>query len=200
MINNTSVVVKTATGLSAIQPQNNELLPREARNLLILIDGRKTMGKYLDQLNKMRMFKEVGGVEQYFRLLLDLELIRFDAIEGNPSPIESAPKASSYDANQQPLNSQNSVTEYSENTLFKEPLGNVKSLGMMHGKISTKMATIIEQYAQPSETWGLLMKLESCESDTELLLLLRTLAKADHEPVSKKMRSLMKSLKKAKLV
>ena len=226
MLNNKlSVVVKTSAGLSAVQPKNNELLPREARNLLILIDGRKNIDQYRTQLDNMKMFKEVGGVDQYFQLLLDMELIELESSENSVSSIRkkreiptlttiSTPRQTATRPEPKTSKNEESVTELSQ-TLLDDDLSkssyldgvlsdtsfrNVKDLGVLRGKISAKMATTIESYGKPEDTWGLLMKLESCESDTELLLFLRTLAKGNFGSLSKKMTNLIKSLKKAKLI
>lgn len=176
------------------------------------------MDQYHSQLDNMKMFKEVGGVEQYFQLLLDMEFIRFETTESTsstagsddvptltavvshkaraPTPTPPKPKAPESDIRRQETTTQNSTTDYSDEVLFD----NVKELGVMRGKISAEMATTIEQYAKPEDTWSLLMELEGCNNDTELLLFLTVLAKGDHGPISRKMTSLMKSLKKSNLV
>lgn len=218
--NNLSVVTKTTAGVAAVQPQNNELLPREARNLLILIDGKKTMDQYRTQLNNMKMFKEVGGVDQYFQLLLDMELIQLESVDSNIPTVKDTkiptlkavtppkretkltrvPTQTTDEVSQTQFSNNESRSEYSTSIFLNDSFNNTESLGVLNGKISAKMATYIEQHAQPDDTWSFLMKLESCESDTELLLFLRTLAQGNHGRLSRRMTSLIKSLKKAKLI
>jgi len=207
MKDKTSVVIKTTAGLSAVKPQNNELLLREARNLLILIDGRKTLEQYQTQLNNMNMFKEVGGVEQYFQLLSDMELIEFSDNEHavtassqhrqKDSLLEQSTETS-------PFSTQSSLDQVEANArddpLPPEPgeiVSSTMNPGVLQGKIRAKAATLIEQYAGPEQTWGLLMKLESSTSDTELMRFLENLVKNNTGAISKKTAGLVKSIRKA---
>lgn len=74
-MNNGDVFQKSDLGRQEIKSQSLGILPREARTLLIMIDGKRNYQSYLDTLDNSKMFAEFGGVASLFELLLGLEYI-----------------------------------------------------------------------------------------------------------------------------
>lgn len=74
-MNNNDIYKKSALGREEIKNQNLGVLPREARTLLIMIDGKKTYQSYLDSLNESAMFADFGGIAPLFELLLEFQCI-----------------------------------------------------------------------------------------------------------------------------
>ena len=74
-MNSNDIYKKSALGREEINNQSLSVLPREARTLLIMIDGKKTYQSYIDALNKSAMFAEFGGIAPLFELLLEFQCI-----------------------------------------------------------------------------------------------------------------------------
>ena len=74
-MNNNDIYRKSDLGREEIKSQNMCVLPREARTLLIMIDGKKTYQNYIDSLNESAMFAEFGGIAPLFELLLEFRCI-----------------------------------------------------------------------------------------------------------------------------
>ncbi len=74
-MNSNDIFRKSDLGREEIKNQSLGVLPREARTLLIMIDGRKTYQNYIDSLDQSSMFSEFGGVAPLFELLLDFQCI-----------------------------------------------------------------------------------------------------------------------------
>lgn len=85
-MNNSDVFRKSDIGRQEIKNQSLGVLPREARTLLIMIDGKKTYQNYIDSLNTSKMFAEFGGVAPLLELLLDFQCIEtVNAVSQVPS-------------------------------------------------------------------------------------------------------------------
>jgi len=76
MFDDSDVFVKTRPGAIEVKESRKGVLSWETRTLLILIDGRKNYGELKDSLYKSEIYKRSGGLEQYFKILMDLEYIR----------------------------------------------------------------------------------------------------------------------------
>lgn len=87
------VLTKTDKGYAEMREQSDGILPREARTLLILINGRDTVSDYREALNGGKAFESLGGVDQLIALLLDLDYL--DIIHPN-APEDPAPAPASY--------------------------------------------------------------------------------------------------------
>ena len=74
-MNNNDIYKKSDLGRDEIKSQSLGVLPREARTLLIMIDGKKTYQNYIDSLNDSAMFAEFGGIAPLFELLLEFRCI-----------------------------------------------------------------------------------------------------------------------------
>lgn len=75
------VLAKTAKGYAEMREQSDGILPREARTLLILVNGRDTVNNYRAALNGSKSFEALGGVDQLIALLIDLDYL--DLISGD---------------------------------------------------------------------------------------------------------------------
>lgn len=87
-MNDNDVFQKSALGREEIKNQTSSVLPREARTLLIFIDGKKTYQQYLALLDKGKMFADVGGVAPFFEILKEFEYIEL-VTSGAVSPQET---------------------------------------------------------------------------------------------------------------
>ena len=83
-MNSNDAFRKSNLGLQEIKDQSLGVLPREARTFLILIDSKKTYQRYLDTLDKSKIFIEAGGVEPLLGMLRDLKYIE---LVGQVEPI-----------------------------------------------------------------------------------------------------------------
>lgn len=74
-MNSSDVFRKSDLGREEIKTQSLGVLPREARTLLIMIDGKKTYQHYLDSLDNSKMFADFGGIAPLFELLQEFQCI-----------------------------------------------------------------------------------------------------------------------------
>ena len=102
-MNNNDIYKKSALGREEINNQSLSVLPREARTLLIMIDGKKTYQSYIDALNKSAMFAEFGGIAPLFELLLEFQCIEISeqtdttaARQNSTIPMTAPQKGSEY--------------------------------------------------------------------------------------------------------
>ncbi|MEM9386551.1 MAG: hypothetical protein AAGA68_15950 [Pseudomonadota bacterium] len=90
------VLAKTQKGYAEMREQSDGILPREARTLLILVNGRDTVSNYRAALNGSKAFESLGGVDQLIALLIDLDyldLITADVAEGEESETDETTDA-----------------------------------------------------------------------------------------------------------
>lgn len=101
-MNNNNIYKKSALGREEIKNQSLGVLPREARTLLIMIDGKKTYQSYLDSLNESAMFADFGGIAPLFELLLEFQCIELSehdttaAKQNSTIPMTAPQKGSEY--------------------------------------------------------------------------------------------------------
>lgn len=98
-MNKNDVFQKSELGRAEIRNQHSNLLLKEARNLLIFIDGKKTYQQYTALLDNSQMFAKTGGIAPFFELLIDLGFIELlsagaadahdDTHEGNALDLSS---------------------------------------------------------------------------------------------------------------
>ena len=89
-MNSNDVYQKSNLGREEIRSQSLGVLPREARTLLIMIDGKKTYQSYIDSLNESKMFAEFGGVVPLFELLLEFQCIELTVQSAAKQPTAAA--------------------------------------------------------------------------------------------------------------
>lgn len=191
-MNYSDVFQKSDLGREEIKSQSLGILPREARTLLIMIDGKRDYRSYLDTLDDSKMFAGFGGVTPLFELLLELEYIevvgaaptatRADISPQLPvaSPVvsESRPISQPSDTNTETEfertfnnNSVNKITTSGKSTIRN--LFNNKLFKTNDDTIKSDLATYIEKNAPPVEAWGYLLMLEQCENNSQLSILMQ---------------------------
>lgn len=77
MILNDEVFVRTQLGAQEVANVSGSALPREARTLLILIDGRKSYAQVTRLLENRKMFRSTGGLKRHLQMLIDLDYVKF---------------------------------------------------------------------------------------------------------------------------
>jgi hypothetical protein len=76
MFADNTVFSKTALGQKELTNTQLSKLPRTLRNFLILVDGQKTFAQYKKALGDSRLLKSDATLEDYFKALQDLNLIK----------------------------------------------------------------------------------------------------------------------------
>ena len=74
---NDEVFVPTALGVKEIENVIASGLSREARTLLMLIDGRKSYAQVTRLLENRKMFRRTGGLKRHLQMLIDLDYVKF---------------------------------------------------------------------------------------------------------------------------
>ena len=206
---------KSDLGREEIKSQSLGVLPREARTLLIMIDGRRTYQSYLNTLDSSKMFAEFGGITPLFELLLSLECIEI-AVAGSaetevPTPAQtttavpvttqSQPSAPAFDEKSE-IEFRNTFNS-SNTTNVKEP--EKKSISSMfktkpsdasYETIKSDLATFIEKNAPPIEAWGYLLSLEQCGSSTQLLILAKEIQNTSSGSLARGMNDFIKRIER----
>ncbi|MGP4716389.1 hypothetical protein ACTXGL_07105 [Psychrobacter sp. T6-6] len=212
-MNDGDVFRKSDVGREEIKSQSLGVLPREARTLLIMIDGKRTYQNYLDTLDNSKMFADFGGVAPLFELLLELECIEVANTINTRARIKTDPQASSSTQVPEILRSQSTQnsfdtsteTEFDRTFNSKSPSSVIdagkKSLGGIfkskvsdsnYGTIKSDLATYIEKNAPPAEAWGYLLSLEQCNDSSQLLRLAQEIQKSSNANLSRGMNEFIK--------
>ena len=207
---------KSDLGREEVKSQSLGVLPREARTLLIMIDGRRTYQSYLNTLDSSKMFAEFGGITPLFELLLGLECIEI-ATAGSteteiPTLSQTTTTTTSVTTQFQsavPASDEKSETEFN-NTFNNQNTNNVKksekkSIGSMfrtkpsntsYATIKSDLATYIEKNAPPIEAWGYLLSLEQCGSSTQLLILAKEIQNTSSGSLARGMNNFIKRIER----
>lgn len=181
-MNNNDIYQKSELGREEVKTQSLGVLPREARTLLIMIDGKKTYRNYVESLNSSKVFAEFGGIAPLFELLIEFQCIELvDSAQTTPlqaSP--AAPRPSSISAAQIPASSNERVK--ASQAEFDSTFNNPQSSNMAppvkrqepdanYEALKSELATCIEKNAPPEDAWGYLLNLEQCDDASQLLAL-----------------------------
>lgn len=176
---------KSDVGRDEIKYQSLGVLPREARTLLIMIDGKRSYQNYIDSLDDSKIFAEFGGVTPLFELLLELGCIE---IVGAPDvPMLGVPMPS---RNTQSFQPRTLATQDFDDSIEREfdKTFNQRELNIAttfdssakssiphpnYETIKSDLAAFIESNAPPEESWGYLLNLEQCSNPNQLLSLVR---------------------------
>ncbi|MGO2339690.1 MAG: hypothetical protein ACTH5M_03715 [Psychrobacter sp.] len=189
-MNSSEVFQKSDLGRLEVKSSHLGVLPREARTLLIMIDGKRAYQSYLDTLDRSKIFADCGGIEPLFELLLALECIEI-VTDGNasakPTVIQQASTKSQkimnsqYQSASQSFSGKNAIefNSLSSNVSRIKNLGKKSIDGMLKTKptnasyetIKLDLATYIEKHTSPVEAWGYLLTLEKCHDSAQLLML-----------------------------
>ena len=208
-MNDGDVFQKTELGREEIKFQSLGILPREARTLLIMIDGKRTYQSYLDTLNNSKMFADFGGIASLFELLLGLECIEIAGAANCTSQASTAPQAPTAFQPQSSSSSfeQSVETDFDRTFNSKSPnkiaaLGK-KSLssvfktrlsGASYETIKSELANYIEKNAPPIEAWSYLLSLEQCENSSQLLSLIKEIQSTSGSNLSHGMNIFIKKI------
>ena len=197
-MNYSSVFKKSDLGREEIKYQRLSVLPREARTLLIMIDGKRTYQNYLDSLDQGKMFASFGGIKPLLELLLELgciEIAGFDSVVPQSSQsiepakdVEPAVKRPEKEFDQA-FNSQKFEAINSSN------MASSQSSGLRYETLKSELATFIEQKALPEEAWGYLLNVEQCNNSEQLLTLAKNIQSAGNSSLSRGMSDFLKKVK-----
>ena len=197
-MNYSSVFKKSDLGREEIKYQRLSVLPREARTLLIMIDGKRTYQNYLDSLDQGKMFASFGGIKPLLELLLELgciEIAGFDSVVPQSSKsiepakdVEPAVKRTEKEFDQA-FNSQKFEAINSSNMTSSQ------SSGLRYETLKSELATFIEQRALPEEAWGYLLNVEQCNNSEQLLTLAKNIQSAGNSSLSRGMSDFLKKVK-----
>ena len=194
-MNNNDVYQKSDLSREEIKNKNLAILSREARTLLIMIDGKKTYGHYLAMLDNSKIFANNKGIAVLFELLQAMELIEWVDHRQNAAVIsEPSLSQSSVSAIENIQQAQSSLPKVSQSSAIekfksksafklnkaKSAMGNFfKSppVGPNYEIIKSDLATFIEEKAPPQDAWGYLLSLKQCNNDAELLAFVEKIQK-----------------------
>jgi len=191
-MNSSEVFQKSDLGRLEVKSRHLGVLPREARTLLIMIDGKRAYQNYLDILDRSKIFADCGGIEPLFELLLTLECIEIVTDDNASAKTTTTQQASTevqkIKKSQHPSSSQSfsGKTGIEFNSLSSNA-SRVKNVGKksLDGLLKTTpinagcevikldLATYIEKHISPVEAWGYLLTLEKCHDSSQLLMLIK---------------------------
>lgn len=175
------VFIKSDLGRKEVKYNTLGILPREARTLLIMIDGKRTYQNYLDTLDNGKMFVEFGGVTSLFELLLELDCIEIvgqDHTQSEPEPKPQIIKETSEAEFDKTFNNQQSgITTIDHSSAPKA--GNIN-----YESTKSELAAYIEKNALPEEAWGYLLSLEQCNDPAQLLALVQQIQRSSNSALS----------------
>ena len=174
------VFIKSDLGRKEIKNHSLGILPREARTLLIMIDGKRNYQSYLDTLDNGKMFVEFGGVTPLFELLLELDCIEI---------VEQGSLKSKRDPRPQPVK-ETSKAEFDRT--FNNPEPDITTIGHSATKVDnasyeatkSELASYIETNALPEEAWGYLLSLEQCNDPKQLISLVQQIQKSSNKALA----------------
>jgi hypothetical protein len=217
-MNDNDIFKKSDLGREAIKNQSMSVLPREARTLLIMIDGKKTYQHYFESLDKGKMFVDTGGIAPFFEMLQDLEYIELaghasevtmqmsPAIPQLPQTdiiserqVTEAPKPSEPSRSQSNSEAEFDVTFNSPKPKKTTAIGRFftsKASGVSYETLKSELATYIEKNAPPQDAWGYLLNLEQCSGASQLLELTQKIQKSTSGDLSRSMEDFSKKIKR----
>lgn len=177
---------KSALGREKIKNKELDILPRQARTLLFLIDGESRYDSYLKSLDSSEIFAESGGVAVLFELLQDLQYIEV-ASSDQGEPTETSLLAASETATlsdedaQRMQNIEVNVAagfETETETESKELADDEKhyydkNFNAGFESKRAELAAYIEQKAPGQEAWVYMLSLEKCDNILQLQALVQ---------------------------
>lgn len=183
-MNNSQVFQKSALGREKIKNKELDILPRQARTLLFLIDGESRYDSYLKSLDSSEIFAESGGVAVLFELLRDLQYIEV-ASSDQGEPVETSLLAASKTATLSDENAQcaqnievNVATGFDTETEPKNLADDEKryynkNFDADFESKRAELASYIEQKAPGQEAWVYMLSLEKCDNILQLQALVQ---------------------------
>lgn len=177
------VFKKSDLGRKEVKYHTLGILPREARTLLIMIDGKRTYQNYLDTLDNGKMFVEFGGVAPLFELLLELGCI--EVVGQENSEYESqAQKSTQTNEAEFDRTFNNSQLDISDIGTTVSTTAESKIENTNYESTKSQLAAYIEDNALPEEAWGYLLSLEQCNDPAQLLTLVQQIQRSSNSVLS----------------
>lgn len=219
-MNDSDVFRKSDLGRAEIKNKDLDMLPREARTLLILIDGNKPYQRYFESLDKSKMFVGAGGIAPFFELLQDLQYIELvEEADASSEQTTTAKPVSAEKSNDNLRASQSQVSpprqpQPSSEAEFQAEFDNkpsnqgsdsVTAIGnyfkpeatdVNYETLRSDLATYIEKNAPPQDAWGYLLSLEQCNGASELLVLVQEIQSATSGTLAREMDEFSKTIKR----
>lgn len=201
MFENHSIIEKTALGRSELQNRLSNILPRELRTVLILIDGKKCVEDYIKVLKGRDFLVEYSSVTDCFQALLDLEMIAIvnhrglGAKKSKKSALrkESA-KPSETDAWEEAFSvTPNSVVPDEAPVALHHREPSDTEANPVTPQLVSELVGIIEADI-PGEAWEYVFELESATSSEAVLTLIENLYKAHRASFSAHNLQVIKSI------
>ena len=191
MLRGEQVLTKTPKGISEVYEQADDILPREARTLLILINGQMTVDEYRSALGARRAFIVAGGVDQLLQLLLDLDYATARPLEGTSAVVEE-------DLSDEEIVLREDITQLSSPvptlsapvvqeasptvTVAQETRAAPRPVSRPNTSLSLEalrsaLAEMLERDKQIQDSWSWLFQLEKCSEPEDFLFFLDELEK-----------------------
>lgn len=204
-MNYDDVFLKSDLGRQEIKSQHLGILPREARTLLIMIDGKRNYQDYLETLDHSKLFTDFGGVTPIFELLLELEYIKVLKVDNTATQtsmdFQSQLKFQSsgtnietefdHNFNSKNLRKMTAGSKKSITNIFKSKLSDAH-----YETIKSDMASYIEKNAPPAEAWSYLLVLEKCEDISQLLIMAQEIQNNSSDNLSHGMSGFIKRIQR----
>ena len=202
-MNNSYVFQKSDLGREKIKNKELDILPRQARTLLFLIDGEKRYDSYLESLEYSDIFSDTGGVSILFELLQDLhyiEIVTDDKAEFIKPNLLQDNESSSLSVKSK----QNTQAVASSTTMNNDPnhIPKVEQL-FYSNKLDTdfeskrsELASYIEQKVPGQDAWVYMLSLEKCDNAAQLQALVQDIQSSAHDDLAAGMQKFYEALER----
>lgn len=201
-MNNSDVFQKSDLGREKIKNKELDILPRQARTLLFLIDGKRRYDSYLDSLEYSDIFADTGGVAVLFELLQDLhyiEIVADDKAESiAPSPLQDNEFSLIADESKQNIPAIASVM-----TINDKPNNLPEIEPRFYNKLDTdfeskrsELASYIEQKVPGQDAWVYMLSLEKCDNAAQLQALVQHIQSSAHDDLAGGMQKFYEALER----
>lgn len=190
------VFLKTDLGRDEIQSQGLGVLPREARTLLIMIDGKRDYQSYLDTLDHRKMFASFGGITPLIELLLELQYIETISATDASMMAQAQPIVQAAEIN---IKSTIGRTFKNRPPRRMRAISNVfktKLSAARYETIKSELAVYIEKNASAAEAWRYLLLLEQCVDSSQLLILAQEIQNNNKSDLSRGMSSFIERIER----
>ena len=190
-MNNSYVFQKSDLGREKIKNKELDILPRQARTLLFLIDGEKRYDSYLESLEYSEIFADTGGVAVLFELLQDLhyiEIVTDDKAEFiEPNLLQDNESSLIADESKQNTQAVASITTMSNKPnhvpKMEQRFYNNKLDAEFESKRS-ELASYIEQKVPGQDAWVYMLSLEKCDNAAQLQALVQHIQSSAHDDLA----------------
>lgn len=201
-MNNSHIFQKSDLGREKIKNKELDILPRQARTLLFLIDGERRYESYLESLDSSDIFAETGGVAVLFELLQDLqyiEIVTDDSAELIKIPSEHAEASSiadEYESQTQDIEPSMAIDIEPNNTKNIEQRFYHNKLDVDFESKRSELASYIEQKVPGQEAWVYMLSLEKCDNAAQLQALVQHIQSSAHDDLASGMQKFYEALER----